>query len=64
VGGTRELGTAEPGARPRTAEGRAGGGAGGGVPLLPPGSGGMTPGKFLKFCMSIPAFWSTSERLL
>ena len=56
MGGTRELGTAEPGARPRTAEGRAGGGAGGGVPLLPRGSGGITPENFFESQMLVSEF--------
>jgi len=42
---------------PLTAEGRAGGGAGGGRPLPPWRSGGITPGKILKFYVPNPAIW-------
>jgi hypothetical protein len=56
--GTASFGTAEPGAR-RPCWGRV---QGGGRPLPPRGSGGITPGKFLTFFKQNPAFWCTSER--
>ena len=43
-------------APPRTAKGRAGEGAGGGRPLLPWGSKGITLGKFLKLQLFVDAF--------
>jgi hypothetical protein len=47
-------------APPREAVGRAGGGCReGGRPLPPRGSGGITPGKFLRFYMQNPAFRGT-----
>jgi hypothetical protein len=50
MGVQTKSGSAEPGARSAPAHGEAvlGVGAGGGRPLPPRGSGGRTPGKFLK----------------
>ena len=43
--------------RPRTAEGRAGGGCGRGSPPPARGSVGVTPGKFLGFYIALDDIW-------
>ena len=43
--------------RPRTAEGRTGGGCGRGSPPPTRGSGGVTPGKFFGFYIAVDDFW-------